>query len=100
MARRHRVPRRITARPGRATRRRLLRAAGLLAGAALAAGSGWFYAGPHAPDTGRRPATANAATPVRPSLPFGLPAADPSLQGGALQVPVVDVTEILPTCHN
>jgi hypothetical protein len=73
------------------------RAAGLLAGAALAAGGGWLYTGTHHSAHGQAtPTSAAAGAPV----PFGLPSADPSVHAGMLHVPVVDVTEVLPTCHN
>jgi hypothetical protein len=97
MARRGKGTRRRAARPNRARRRRLIRAAGLLAGAALAAGGGWLYTGAHHTAHGQAMPTAAAA---RNPVPFGLPSTDPSVHGGMLHVPVVDVTEVLPTCHN
>jgi hypothetical protein len=97
MAQRGKGTRRANARPKRARRRRLIRAAGLLAGAALAAGGGWLYTGAHHTAHGHAtPMPAAARAPV----PFGLPSADPAVHGGTLHVPVVDVTEVLPTCHN
>jgi hypothetical protein len=97
MARRGKGTRRGTAGRNRTRRRRLIRAAGLLAGAALAAGGGWLYTGAHHTAHGHATPTPAAA---RTQVPFGLPSADASVHGGTLHVPVVDVTEVLPTCHN
>jgi hypothetical protein len=80
-----------------------VRGAVLFAGTLAAAAGAWLSRPP-----GATPAAASGATPAgaraTPSGParllVGPPGADPSVEGGRLQVPVVDWTEVLPSCHN
>jgi hypothetical protein len=102
MARRRRSPRArsrpAAPRPRSRRRRRLAGAAGVLAGALLAAGSGWVYAASGGPDVAARPAPSRAGHHHPPLLPP--PAADLAIRHGVLDIPVVDWTEVLPSCHN
>lgn len=74
-----------------------------MAGALLAAGGGWLYvatARETAPSSARAEPARPAATPhpFRHALTSPAPA-DPTVSGNAIQVPVVDFTEMLPGCH-
>ncbi|MGH7268001.1 MAG: hypothetical protein ACREMB_24555 [Candidatus Rokuibacteriota bacterium] len=80
-------------------RRRMFRVISAVVGGVIAATGGWLYAGsrPTAPE-----AAESAGTPAHARTPLGLgPLAlsDPVVRGGSLQVPIVDWTEMLPTCH-
>jgi hypothetical protein len=101
MARRrpHRKAGSAPAAPRRRSRRgrRLAGAAGVLAGALLAAGSGWLYAASRAPADATVLPARGPAGPHPPLLPP--PAADLSVHQGLLDIPVVDWTEVLPSCH-
>ncbi|HEV8309239.1 MAG TPA: hypothetical protein VGW35_16385 [Methylomirabilota bacterium] len=87
----------------RRQRRQLVHAAGALVGTAIAAAGGWLYASARPaeppPPTVSRPAMPAAASPGA-GLSLGLPApGDLAVQGGILEVPTVDFTELLPGCH-
>jgi hypothetical protein len=93
-----RAPRAAPGRPAR-RRRRLLQLASALVGGVIAATGGWLYAGsrPTAPEA---PKAGGMAAPARAPLGLGpLDVSDPVVRGGALQVPIVDWTEMLPSCH-
>jgi hypothetical protein len=86
---------------GRAVRRRrrLLQVISALVGGVIAATGGWLYAGsrptaPEAPKSGGMSASARSPLGLGP-----LDLSDPVVRGGALQVPIVDWTEMLPSCH-
>jgi hypothetical protein len=70
---------------------------GVLAGALLAAGSGWLYGASRAPAAAASPAVPHPGHRPLPMIP---PAADLAVRNGVLEIPVVDTLEVLPTCHN
>ena len=85
----------------RRRRRRLARTAGILVGTAIAAGGGRLFAAGRPPSNPPAPAAAVAGSPaVPPELRLTPGAADPRVADGRLEVPVVDFSELLPTCHN
>jgi hypothetical protein len=80
-----------------------VRGAVLLAGTLAAAAGAWLSRPPgatQAAESGAAPAGARATRSGPPRLLVDPGGGDPSVERGHLQVPVVDWTEVLPSCHN